>query len=150
MPNNPTPEERAALRVLCEKATRGAWQYIEVENPPNDLGREKMPNAVPLMSPWIVTDWIHPQLKAQHPIVGLSSGPYNEEKHTLWMRAEDGRFIAAARTALPRLIDALEASEAKVKVLQEGLHWIENTTTEKFTAKRTRDIRKEAGCEETE
>lgn len=80
-----TPEERAAWRVLCEKATAGPWTSEGLCLSDSSRGT--------FISDEQFYSWVD------------------------WTEA-DAAFCAAARSALPRLIDALEAERAKVKRLR--------------------------------
>jgi len=113
-----TEERKKKLRELDAKATQGPWVFREIENPLNALGKERMPNAVPLMEQWVTTDWIHPQLKNYLPIVSIAVGPYGENTHTIYIRPEDAHFIAASRTGLRECLDEIERLESSAVALR--------------------------------
>lgn len=91
--NEMTPEEIARLKGLCEKATPEIWRITWVSDCVRiviDRGRGKT-------------------------IIAKLNPPQLPEKET-WANAE---FIAASRSAVPALLAALEAAEARVRVLEE-------------------------------
>lgn len=102
MPANPTPEELAAWRALCEKATAGPWTSEGLCLSDSSRGTFISDEQ---FYPWVA-----------------------------WTEA-DAAFCAAARTALPRLIDALEASEAKVRDLGQALTDIKQDVAENYRSK---------------
>lgn len=82
MPDPLTPDERAELRVLCEQATPEPWRfYGDGAHGPRVSGPD------------------------------LEAVPCDDCGDQVSIGEADGRFIAAARTALPRLLDALEQAE---------------------------------------
>lgn len=116
-----TPAEREGWE-RCMKATPPGWEVVEIPNPLNELGRERIPNSHCRPELQLQTDWVHPQLKDRHPVIAIWYGPYHERAHTVMLKPEDAAFIAHARTDLPaayaeiaRLREALE----KVKPLPE-------------------------------
>lgn len=94
--NNPTPEELAAWRVVCARATPGDWWV-------RTLTHSKPPWLEIQMVDGLIAD-----------VQTWRSGQPGSMEET----CANADFIAAARTALPRLIDALEASETKVTRLE--------------------------------
>jgi hypothetical protein len=107
-----TPDELKQLRALCEKATAGPWMsdldqfdHDEIDACVSDeqttmlarIGTGVVPLTVPDGVPW--------------------SQAIDEQSKSLWSKARcsqartDADFIAAARTALPRLLDERERSE---------------------------------------
>ncbi len=104
MPNNPTPEaplgprvtdeELAAWRVLCNAATPGPWTRTKPE-------RDKDGFSMGV--------GIAGTLGKQMVYASPPGGQFP---------SADANFIAAARTALPCLIDELEAERAKVRELE--------------------------------
>lgn len=88
----PTPEQRQEWRALADGATEGPWE----------AARDR--------DNWIVGDlW-----NGLNGMVGgfaAGGGPQAEA---------DAAFIAAAREAVPRLLDALDAAEAEVERLRRG------------------------------
>lgn len=111
-----TRERARAARERCERATAGPWEHLTQENPLNDLGKEKLPNSVPLVEHWVTTAWEHPQLKAKMPIATISSGPFHERTHTIRIREEDAEFWAHSRQDCPDALDMLERAMAIVEV----------------------------------
>lgn len=99
-PHPMTPEERKRLRELCEKATPGPWKPVTKmhKSVPKDKG------CVSLYGPdcLIYSTPLEP---------GCLRITHDRQK-------ADCRFIAAAREAVPALLDALEASEADVAELR--------------------------------
>lgn len=89
-----TPDERAAMRALADAATRAPWEASR-----DDLTDDM--NVV------------------------------HDQEHRVWVAhtgtrgmvgAEpDAEFIAAARTAVPRLLDALDTAEAKARLVETYL-----------------------------
>ena len=85
-----TREERERLRVLCEVATKKPWRI--------NNGDSLRPDGQGL---WHVGT----------PCAGIL--PDDQVALVSWQ--DDAAFIAAARTALPELLDALEAVEAQLR-----------------------------------
>lgn len=93
-----TPERRAELEALCGKATPGPWRYV------------------PGASLWIGTSaedtddrFSGDAVLGTDSEVIMASTDYDLEP-----KQADGDFIAAARPAVPELLDALEAAEKKL------------------------------------
>ena len=86
--------DRAELRRLCEAATPGPWQWVKD-------GCECFARGI----------HIHETYEDDPPIVRLEN--FREE--------ENAAFIAAARTAIPALLDALDAAEARERRLLADL-----------------------------
>lgn len=93
-----TPEMIAELRRLCEAATPGPWESRFRDG---DFA---------LTGP--ATEWV--VLFPSPQTSGFGIIAYDE-------RRANQRFIAASRTALPALLDALEAERARVKEMEAGL-----------------------------
>jgi len=99
------------LEQLEKAATERPWEYHQVPLELSDLGRERIPaGSIPVNEHWLTTRWKHPQLKAEFPIVTISSGPYHIPNHSLKMRPEDGEFLASLRNAAPRLLAIAKAA----------------------------------------
>jgi hypothetical protein len=96
-----TPEQERELRELCEKATLGPWR---VENPDDDYCM----NAFAVCT----QDGTGELEDAAHnvAITLLSAPKYASTKEY----EENANFIAAARTAVPALLDALDAARAEI------------------------------------
>lgn len=94
-----TPDERAALRALAEAATPGPWECYDE--------RAELENARPM---WVLGrmddrgDWMHD-------LADLGADPQDRA---------NGEFIATARTAILRLLDALDAAEADLRIEKAG------------------------------
>lgn len=87
-----TPDERAEWRALADAATPGPWEASI-----DDLTDE--------------INVVHDQeYRAWVAHTGMPGGPYAQES---------AEFIAAARTAVPRLLDALDTADAEVARLRE-------------------------------
>jgi hypothetical protein len=54
----------------------------------------------------------------QSPSRVMVNNPLNE-----WTREGDATFIAASRTDIPKLLDALDAAEERERVLRDALEW---------------------------
>jgi hypothetical protein len=94
-----SPEERAALRVLAEAATPGPW---EVERYWWKLGSSRgMPDS------W----WLG--IEARGAVCGTVAQALEDDE-----AKADAAFIAAARTAVPALLDALDEAER-----ERDEHW---------------------------
>ena len=97
-----TPEEIAALRSLAEAATPGPWLAAVGTGPK--------------------------RRKQQYAVLGVESLRGQGEKGALAVfaglndrRADDAEFCAAARTAVPALLDALARAEAELAQLRERI-----------------------------
>lgn len=107
-----TPERIAEIEARAAAATPGNWVYRKVVNPPNELGRENFsPHDLEYFENWIITEWVHPQLKAPLPIVTTASSPYLEKKMTIHIREQDAVFLAHARQDVPDLLAALKQAQ---------------------------------------
>lgn len=88
-----TPDERAEWRALADAAFPGPWEASI-----DDLTDE--------------INVVHDQeYRAWVAHTGMPGGPYAQA---------DADFIAAARTAVPRLLDALDTAEAEAAEVREG------------------------------
>lgn len=83
-----TTAELAELRALCEAATPGKWEHR---------------TALDDGTPWNDVIAIHPD---DWVIVVPDTGRAPEESHAV--EEADAAFIAASRTAVPRLLDRVE------------------------------------------
>lgn len=101
----------AEVRKRAEAATPGPWVVNPFANPLNALGLERIPNAKLSPELWILTSYIHPQLKAQLPIITIARGPYQERPEEIHIRPQDADFIAHARADIPELLSRLAAAE---------------------------------------
>jgi hypothetical protein len=133
-----TPERIAELRALADAATPGPWAWI-------NLG-DKGGNA------WFVGTVYDTR---EEEMVWLSGEivpePYNEAtgkfervadydqrialNDDTVSRVQDAAFIAAARTALPEALDAIERVRAKIKVLS-----LYNLKTDDYTINAEREL----------
>lgn len=93
--NIPTPAELAAWRALCEQATPEPWQYV---------------------------------MLADHDAqVTYACIRIGDEVQRIGLRKkdeEDARFIAAARTALPRLLDECERLRGLARELADQIQQV--------------------------
>jgi hypothetical protein len=103
-----TPERLAEIEARCKAATPGPWKYVKRVNPLNELGQEKFPDCVPFYEHWLITEWVHPQLHAELPIITIASGPYHEQRYSISMEEADGELLSHARQDIPDLIAALK------------------------------------------
>jgi hypothetical protein len=85
-----TPADRARLRELAARATPGEWQYVD--------------ELVAVMN------------GPGDPVCESGAGSGGSAA----MIAANGEFIAAARTAVPELLDALDAAERRVEALAQS------------------------------
>jgi len=102
------PEERAKARKLCEAATPGPWEdHSDTIGEQIDADKDFASNAILIAKP-DESDW------QRRLIVGTfwHNGPQ------LACRAGDAAFIAAARTLVPKLLDALDEAEERIAVLE--------------------------------
>jgi hypothetical protein len=106
-----TQEERAEIRALCERATPGEWSVWEgptYVGGAADLcigaGKEWLANMDHRRTrcAQIYEDG---HFAAECDICTIDSGRITDEQRA------NAEFIAAARTLMPRLLDALEAAE---------------------------------------
>lgn len=126
-PANPVPSSRAteghetmsreeieAIRARCEAAIMGPWVVRSEPNPVNDAGRQEIGDDFePSPELHITTAWDHPQLGGPDSIISLSVSPYRERVHALYVRPDDAAFIAAARSDVPALCDAVDRLTAQ-------------------------------------
>lgn len=97
-----SPTERAEARRLCDEATAGPWfLFKNDENDPNE--------------PWQIHGDGGSHVLAQLNRPGMDYSPAQA--------AVDARLLLAARTLLPRLLDALEA--ARADALEEAARAVE-------------------------
>lgn len=96
-----TKPEREAIRALAEKATKGPWTA-----------------CYPTKSayPWMKVS-LRPEIMAQGTVIaelrwGGNSEPFVEA---------NSRFIAAARTDVPALLDTLDAQDKQIEALRDAL-----------------------------
>lgn len=87
-------EERKRLRELCEKATKGPWEAKEPAFAPG-IGRAR--------------------------VFGPGYAPKHDGKECI--KLEDAELIAAARNALPAILDEVDRLEARVKELSNPATW---------------------------
>jgi GAF domain-containing protein len=92
-----TPEEFQAARALADAATPGEWGALYVQG---DAQRRTHPNG---------------GLNVNSP-AAWSVGP---EARTMMQAKRDAEFIAAARTLVPRLLDALEQAQAEAEMFKD-------------------------------
>lgn len=98
-----TPEEREAIRRRAEAATPGPW-WIEQQR--HEQAGEKGYRAWLLKYRWNdVPTW-------------LAESSCHEDA------ADNFAFIAAARSDVPRLLDALDAAEARATVAEDACRWV--------------------------
>ena len=114
----------AAIKARADKATAGGWIVIETTHPYKFTpSRPEFKGEGFHVERRIATAWDHPQLKDKYPLVNIATGigtPESGAVHMCSIEADDADFIAHARTDIPALIAALEASEAaRVKAEQE-------------------------------
>jgi uncharacterized protein with PIN domain len=91
-------EDRAQMRERCEKATPGPWHWDDSDR---SKARGRVDGDMVSLAP------LAPGEEAEYvePIIQTDSGVYGP-------READRAFIAAARTDLPALLDALAEAEA--------------------------------------
>lgn len=104
--NAPTPEQRAEWRAYADAATPGPWHAATAPHPDSgETNAEYVTRALvggTLWTTWAANDtdddydYLVPAL--------TGDGPTSEV---------NARFVAAARTAVPVLLDALDAAEAE-------------------------------------
>lgn len=114
----------AAIKARADKATAGGWIVIETTHPYKFTpSRPEFKGEGFHVERRIATAWDHPQLKDKYPLVNIATGigtPESGAVHMCSIEADDADFIAHARTDIPALIAALEASKsARVKAEQE-------------------------------
>ena len=102
-----TDQRIAELRALSEKATPGPWRdQKQCDGAYMHIGSEQG------------GDWVAS--------ISLPSGPYYEHKEGRYTEDQqveiNAAFIAAARTALPELLDALEAEREKIRELEQAFN----------------------------
>ena len=100
---------RDQLRALANAATEGPWR-IEYDNEDDyEQGIAYGPFPSSLHGPESLTKWDDPRWQAEygHQVSEVSD-----------MRAEDAEFIAAARTAVPQLLDQLDRAEHRIARLE--------------------------------
>jgi chromosome segregation ATPase len=90
----PPKAERAKLQALCDEATPGPWDPPDHPHIVNGDGEGRIFSD----GDW----WVGSPIGDYGPVAAVGGGP-------------DSRFIAAARTALPALLAALDEAEAAVK-----------------------------------
>lgn len=93
----PTPEERAEWGRLCEGATPGPWSAPTIHQVRSQFGG------------------------GMHPVCSIDNQWGISRQH------KDAAFIAAARTALPRLLSALEEAEGERDKLKMELSRSDHT-----------------------
>jgi hypothetical protein len=104
--NAPTREERMTkaerdeIRARVEKATPGPWIATSDWSNYAVWSQERRRDVV------------------QSPSRVMVNNPLNE-----WTREGDATFIAASRTDIPKLLDALDAAEERERVLRDALEW---------------------------
>lgn len=125
-----TPDERAAMRALADAATEGPWEAGEHYHVQAEDRCRCLPDYGPLVG--INPDGkygrmhVHRRAEARWD-EGVTARDDNvggravivETSEYGLMTPEDRAFIAAARTAVPRLLDALDTAEAEVARLRE-------------------------------
>jgi hypothetical protein len=107
-----TPAERAALRGLCDAATEGPWSAEA-----HDVG-DRFPEVfvrVPSQSHALVFEDARP--RPESPAWEWTHNDRTEQAK------RDVAFIAAARTAVPALLDEVERLEAENATMREALEW---------------------------
>ena len=114
----------AAIKARADKATAGGWIVIETTHPYKFTpSRPEFKGEGFHVERRIATAWDHPQLKDKYPLVNIATGigtPESGAVHMCSIEADDADFIAHARTDIPALLAALEASKsARVKAEQE-------------------------------
>ena len=115
-------EERAAMRELAAKATPGPWEIAaspEVASLDELISWfrslvEKDPNL------WVWGVIASPPRDEDNPVVALTGNGPLGETHS--------RFIAAARSFVPKALDALAAAEASLAAYREALKDMAHTT----------------------
>lgn len=95
-----TPDERARLRALADAATPGPWEF----------------------QPWST----HPLPDGDYRASILLANAAHDGEIVRELGNQDGDFVAAARTAVPALLDALDAetlranrAEARIKAVRD-------------------------------
>lgn len=95
-----TPDELAKLRELCDAASPGPWQ----------VGRPATcRHRLWLNSQNLANLWSPPGIDITDPCAHLS--------------VEDAMFIAAARDAVPRLLDYVAELEAKIRIFKTTVRY---------------------------
>ena len=123
----------AELRALAEKATHGGGWRVK---------RDEFDYSIPTrkgVALEIVTVLDHPQLKGPDPIVCRCDRRTDDAafKHGVWITEENAAFIAASRTAIPRLldmVDRLTEALALIEIKQpdgDGLVWASFVTPQR-------------------
>lgn len=99
---------RAELRELCERATPGEWKIETERTTSGEFAAVIVGNQ-------------HPSYPIHTPVCRLTRG-------FVWYEG-DKAFIAAARTALPAALDALDAAEAQIAEMRKPCVWKDGWTT---------------------
>jgi len=95
------PLDLAALRRLCEEATPGPWDHFRLEDPsPVALAAYVTATAAMGSGEFYIVGCDKPDGRAD--VCHAGNGPTS---------AQNAAFIAAARTALPALLDRVERAE---------------------------------------
>lgn len=100
--------DRAELRRLCEAATPGPWDVEPVRGHCED---------------YVVTRHEDHQQKPWGRLIGEFNFNAGHAKQNY---SNDAKFVAAARTAIPALLDALDAAEARERKLREAMRALQS------------------------
>lgn len=115
-----TPEEIAELKRLCDEATPGPWQWYQQ---PGDTKEECIKWAISAVEETVSSGNFKP------PMNGVGAGDLQSTTEHWLIPAVTGCgptsdknaiFIAAARSALPRLIERVEFLESENKNLKSS------------------------------
>jgi hypothetical protein len=128
----PTVAERAALRALEAEATPAPWRAGELREAPvhpgiGDDGQDECVWCAEGPPVWVGGVGGHPthrhEVGADHDLYGSEgaqvTGNYGYEEGGI-VRPEDTRFLAAARNALPGLLDAADERD-RLRVVPTSL-----------------------------
>lgn len=109
-----TPEERARLRALCDAATPGPWRWGWVNTIYETItGWFGSTHRIKREESYVVFCGQHePQCDPSPKSIVCATHRYR-------VGFDNAEFIAASRTALPQLIDALDAAEAEIAELKQ-------------------------------
>lgn len=111
-----TKADRQRLRELADRATPGPWRELE-----------RCPNAEPDRACGVTSEQLH--RSGRDRVCVFASDAYDECSHPV-SRA-DAAFVAAARTAVPELLDELERLRAALaEALRMAEHDLPETGTE--------------------
>lgn len=121
MTNEMTKEQRAELRELCNAATPGPWGVDKRDG----IARSEWENGEhdnDCLAFDIVTEADKSGESAFLELQGFHKG--------MIQRSADALFIAASRAVVPALLDALDAADARIAVLESAvraaLDWTDN------------------------